>query len=372
MQRIFGALAIFGGWMSLPLSAVLGLVATEGLGLYHTEGVLPPDGVYGFPAILVLWVVIIVAVVALVPAGAAMVAPDPSRRVYLAAVTMAVIGVVLLPDELGRAFGLPILLGAGLLALGGRWLHEAGEIEAPQTARPETIPAPERRDSSPTAFVAPPAAVAAPSPTAAPAPASTSPAPASQPLPLPVPPLPAESGGSAGKKSKGRSARASTQPTGECPWCSAPVAAGVDQCPSCGAALTDTASGMDFPIAGVTAVAPELVAYAEKAAQRKKKTGLLSRILDQSDDRIFQIPTDLDRAVVGPPSAEVRAEMERLDREIAAARGTYDPTAGSAAGATADSGSGPDAGGPPPSAASSGSANSPAAEDADPQQGRDA
>ena len=85
MQRIFGALAVFGGWLCIPLAGLSGLITTEWMGLSHTEGALPPQSLYGIPAILVMWLLVAVALVSLLPVAMAIVAPDPSRRVYAAA-----------------------------------------------------------------------------------------------------------------------------------------------------------------------------------------------------------------------------------------------------------------------------------------------
>jgi len=70
---------------------------------------LPPSGVYGVPAVAVLWVAVGTAVVTAVPAGAAMFARDPSRRLYVAAAVMAALGVALLPDDLGRAYAAALI-----------------------------------------------------------------------------------------------------------------------------------------------------------------------------------------------------------------------------------------------------------------------
>jgi hypothetical protein len=313
MQRIFGALAIFGGWLSIPLGAAFLLIATQGLGLYYTEGPLPPAAVYGLPDSIILWLIVVVAVLGLIPAAMAMIAADPSRKVNYAAAAMAVLGIILLGDELGRMVSLALLPGAALLAVGAHWLHQASAIEQPQAA---SVPSPDTAEASDLArAAAAPETGLAGEPRAVAAPAVAAPA-----VVPPVPTAPELASGRSSKGSRGKSARAAAAPEVECPWCSARIAQGSERCPSCGAGLIDKAVEREFPIAGVTAVAPELVAYAEKAAQQKKKPGLLSTILDQSADLIFDIPAGLDQTVIGPPSAEVRAEMERLDREIAAAR----------------------------------------------------
>jgi len=55
MPRVFGALAIFGGWLCILVSAAFGSSRRSFLGLDHVEGALPPSGVYGVPAVAVLW-----------------------------------------------------------------------------------------------------------------------------------------------------------------------------------------------------------------------------------------------------------------------------------------------------------------------------
>ena len=323
MQRIFGALAVFGGWLCIPLGGVIVLVATEFMGLNHTEGPLPANGLYGVPSIVVLWVLVGASILALVPVGAAMLAPDPSRRLYAAAAVMAAIAVLLLPDELGRAMDLAILPGAGLFAAGGWWLHQAGEIGAPaveaEDGEPE-MPEPET-PSVPGAAIVPAAPVQATTASSAER-AGLADAPVGPVGPAPAP-EPTAGNASTGKApARGsKSRKLASEPTVECPWCSAPTVVGAERCPSCGASLVPLVSANADPIPGVTAVEPGLRDYAERAAHKKKRRGLLSLMMDDSSDRLFSAPAaDVDRAVIGPPSAEVRAEMERLDREIAAGR----------------------------------------------------
>jgi len=53
-----------------------------------------------------------------------------------------------------------------------------------------------------------------------------------------------------------------TDPSRECPWCSAPVPPDATHCPACGAALSQRESLGDLAIPGVTTVDPALQAYA--------------------------------------------------------------------------------------------------------------
>ena len=82
-------------------------------------------------------------------------------------------------------------------------------------------------------------------------------------------------------------------------------------------------------IPGLTAVSPELRDYADRVARQKKRPSLRSLIFDEWDDGVIATAGDgVDPGVFKPPSDEVRAEMERLDREIAA--GTHAETAAAA------------------------------------------
>jgi hypothetical protein len=302
MQRIFGALAVFGGWLCILLSALLGLVATEFLGLNHIEGDLPPSGIYGVPAVIVLWTVIAIAILTIVPVAGAIFAPDPRRPLNWAAWTMAIVGFAMLPDELGRAYAAAILPGAALLAVGGRLIHEAGPIDttAGERAAPE------------------PATVAAPAPEPV---MATEPAQATE---------PARATKRSTRKPAGDAGGPSAQPDGPaCPWCSAGIPAGAERCPNCGATMKPGQVAETVAIPGLTAVSPELRDYADRVARQKKRPGLRSLIFDEGDDRVMTTAGGgVDPSVFKPPSDEVRAEMERLDREIAA--GTQAATAAAA------------------------------------------
>ncbi|MGZ6266020.1 MAG: hypothetical protein ACXWN4_03840, partial [Candidatus Limnocylindrales bacterium] len=114
-------IAILGGWVSIAVGAFLGLARSDFLGMSNSAGPQPLLTVYGFPAAVVLWLFVAAALLAALPVGMAMLAPDARSATDTAAVIMAAAGLVLLPDELGRAFGLPLLPGSALLAFGG-WL----------------------------------------------------------------------------------------------------------------------------------------------------------------------------------------------------------------------------------------------------------
>jgi hypothetical protein len=319
MQRRYGALAVFGGWLCIPLSVVSGLIATQVLGFAHTLGPPPPTGVYGTDAIIVFWVIVSVAILTLAPVVASVSAPAPGRREYAAAAAMAIAGIVLLPDDLGRAISLALLPGAGLFAVGGWWLEQAGHIEAQLEAAPAATPAATRdatRAATRDAEVAPLSG-----PTADAEVLGSGAATAERATP--------ETASATGRSGRPRkSGRAAAGPGSFCPWCSAPIRRGADRCPGCGAALIFARKTENDPIPGLTSVDPRLQAYAEKAAARKKRSGLLSMIRADDEDRLAGTgPEELDPAVLGPPSAEVRAEMARIDREIAARTGSGDTSA---------------------------------------------
>jgi hypothetical protein len=298
MQRIFGALAIFGGWLCILLSAVFGLVASQFLGLDHFEGNPPPAGLYGVPAVVVLWIAVTAAIVSAVPAASAMFAPDPSRRLYAAATVMGVIGVAMLPDDLGRAYAAAIIPGAALFAAGAWWTHRAGPIGA------------EAGSGSTGAGATEPWAGPAPDPAGSGRVAGISPEPSPE---------------TRVKRSSGRAAKSQAKPKieaeTECPWCSARIVAGAERCPSCGAALISAPETAVVAIPGVTAITPELREYQYRVAHQKKRPGLISMVLGEFGDKSAGSPAqDVDVAAFQPPSDEVRAEMARLDREIDAAR----------------------------------------------------
>jgi len=291
MQRVFGALAAFGGWISLLLSAAVGLLATELLGLSHTEGPLPLSAVYGIPEVIVLWVLVGAALLALLPVGAAMVSERPSRALYTAAGAMALTGIALLPDELGRIHALVILPGAGFFALGGLLL---GQSPAEAGAGAD---GPAREEATAPAAVSAPAGAAQPARAAA---APTAPA-----------------------RSRGRRASAYL-----CPWCMAEYKARQATCDSCGAALAAGPRVVEEAIPGLTVVDPHLRDYEHRVAHPapKHRSSLLSMMMGDRDDRILEpaATPSLDGDAIRPPSDEVRLEMARLEMEMAAAAAAHD------------------------------------------------
>ncbi len=323
MQRVFGALAAFGGWVSLLASAASGLLATESLGLSHTEGSLPRSSVYGIPEVVVLWILLGVALLALIPVGAAMLMERPSGLLFLTAAAMAAVGLALLPDELGRIHSLTILPGAAAFAASGYLMMQA---EPAETDAEATAGSPAGEDVDVAAAAPSPETYAAPSPAAAPA---TS---------------PSRSTGQTSTRPRGRRGSPHT-----CPWCSAEHRGKAAACPACGAALEESPGVADEAIPGVTVVSPRLREYEHRAAHpaKKRRASLLSMMMGGDDDRLVDptIATAFDGATDAyrPPSSELRQEMDRIEFEIAAAH----EAALHEAGAESQAGGASDAAGPP-------------------------
>jgi hypothetical protein len=287
VQRIFGAIAIFAGWMSIPIGAMAGLITSEFFGLGHTADAPPIQSVYGLSGLLVLWIFAAAAVVTSVPLAAALVAVDPRRTLRVLAVVLLIGGAALLPDPLGRVFGLPLLPGAAFLWVGGDLVHRGAML---------------------------PESAAALSPAGQP-PDSTAAGAATDPSPV-VTPKPA-GGPSAGRARRGSRGRASVAMRA-CPWCSTEVPAGVGACPNCGATL-DAPAADEISIPGLTEVPPNLQRYLQNARDKKKRQSLLGMVLgDSSIPVAIDAPPPSDAAALRPPTPELKAEMARLDADIAA------------------------------------------------------
>ena len=327
MRRTLGATAIFLGWLCLPLSALAGLVAFHDMGADTRHNFLPPPTVFGFAGDILVWVIAAAALLALVPAFVAVFARDPSGPLYVAGAVVAGLGVVLLPDDLGRAYG-ALLIPAGALFAAGGWLiagappgGTAWEIAAVwayldhrhQAAVAQEPPISPEPDLEP-----------APTPAPAPGPAlAREPEPAldervEQPAAL-------TGAARATAASTPGSTEASPESGGQltCTWCSATIPAGATTCPECHAAL-DPEPGIDgTAISGLTEVAPELLAYAAQSHKKRERKSLLRRALgiEAPPSGSGDVPSTIgpsNQSALRPPSPEVRAEMARIDSEIAA------------------------------------------------------
>jgi hypothetical protein len=109
-----------------------------------------------------------------------------------------------------------------------------------------------------------------------------------------------------------------------CPWCGEPVAQGAVSCPSCKATIVDTGL-TEMAIPGLTEVQPSLVRYMDRFKAGKKR-GILGDMFSGSSviPPVSDAPAS-DASALLPPSAELRAEMARLDEEIAAGTGPVTP-----------------------------------------------
>jgi len=318
VQRVLGAIAVIGGWFTILIGAVAGIVASHYFGLDAVVGETPPVNVYGINAAVVVTVYLAAAVLTAAALRAWMLEPDPQPNLRFLAAGMAVAGLVLAPDDLGRAFGLPLIAGGAALWIGGELVprevaisESAGEPSQTQEAAPAPAPAPAGGDA---------ASLAAPavggSETPAPAPGS-----AGSPEPLGDGDASAATGRSDAKPEP--PSPPVTQPGFEgprlCPWCSREVPAAATECPNCHAAL-DTGAADVAPIPGLTEVPSDLRRYAEGGAgTKKRKQGLLTILF--SDDTILptrSVPPPTDASALRPPTPELKAEMARLDAEIAA------------------------------------------------------
>lgn len=316
MQRVFGAIAIFVSWLSITIGAAAGLFSSQFLGLGHLEGNLPPTAVYGVPGALVLWIFVGAAVLMVVPLGMAMVAVDPRRNARLLAVAMAMAGVALFPDDLGRAFGLPLLGGAACLWIGGELIHRDAVATGSATGSARSgAGSPERSFGVDVAGDAP----APPIPAADPGQLGPSPTAADSSVsPRVTAPPPQQ----APQRKTGRGRRGSSQrsavPERVCSWCSTTVGPNAEFCPNCGATLAVPAAD-EIAIPGLTEVPPALRRYAESARSGKKRTSLLGLVFSSAPPASdANPPPPSDEAALKPPSPMLKAEMARLDAEIAA------------------------------------------------------
>jgi len=300
MGRIFGFILIFAGWACLPLAAMSGLAASQLLGL-NAVGEPFLDNVYGLSAATVAWVLVAAALLSAVPFALAMFAVKPHRSVNVMAAAMGVAGVVLVPDELGRAFGFPLLAGAAAIALGGRRLAIEAAANGAADGSQDSASVPTRifdtvdlADGGRPKPTVPPAA---PEPEAATAVAAAP----------------------SNRRKAAAKAAAETAVVATCQWCSAVLPAAVEKCPVCGVQLSPSDTIGSIAIPGVTEVSPALIAYAARTREAKKRPSLLRTMFsDTPVPQTIDAPPPSDAAALQPPSRELRAEMARLDAEIAA------------------------------------------------------
>lgn len=310
MEKTLGSIAIVAGWCSIMAGVVVGVAASSYFGLAEGSDIQTRVNVYNINAAVFVTIFLAAAVLT---AGALrhwILAPDPQPSLRLLAIGMAVVGIVLLPDELGRAFGLPLFGGAVAIWLGGELLPRqiatsestAGLSEAASgdAAPADPTPMPPSVNGS-----APVSSSLAAEPTSAWA--------------LSGPPEPTTpTAAPAGATKRRGSGLPEKAPDRICPWCSSPVPTSAASCPNCHAALDETATG-ETPIPGVTVVPPELRRYAEQAGTKKRKENLITILFHEDSAPTTQYaPPPSDAAALQPPSPEVKAAMARLDAEIAA------------------------------------------------------
>jgi hypothetical protein len=310
MGRVFGSILIFAGWASLPLGALSGLVASGFLGLNTVDEALVPTTVYGISAAVVLWVFVAAALISAIPLAMAIFAVDPRRSIYATAGVMAVVGLAMVPDELGRSFGFPILAGSAAMAFGGLLLVPGTEPGAAVAATEGGSPTPTWIfDTIDLAGDGDPNAVAEPA----------GEEPADTPVQTPEPSRPAAPAATTPKRRKsiGKGA-AEADSLVTCQWCSSVIPAAATTCPTCGVQLGGPDSQL-LEIPGVTEISPTLRAYDVRARTGKKRPSLLRTMFsDTPVPQAIDAPPPSDAAALQPPSRELRAEMARLDAEIAA------------------------------------------------------
>jgi hypothetical protein len=95
--------------------------------------------------------------------------------------------------------------------------------------------------------------------------------------------------------------------TAICSWCSAEVAEGAVQCPSCGANLVPDG---DTDVPGVTAVDAASIIRSKSATQPRSR--LLSWI---SGEYQTDVPSKAEQQAIAPPDLDVRREILRLELE---------------------------------------------------------
>jgi hypothetical protein len=329
VQKLFGPIAIFCGWLSIPIGATAGLLTSQFFGLGRVEGTNPPMDVYFVSGIAVFWVYTLAAIVSAVPLVRATVARDPRRSLQLTAAVMWIVGASMLASQLGRAFGLPVLVGGACLWFGAETVYQGAAsigLNGALPIAPPTIGAsgdqpagePAATDLGAVADVAPGA------------PSFEAESGSFRPLELDSDAF-APSNETAPSLESPEQTRGSGQPettTRVCPWCSAAILVSGGTCPACGATL-DNAANDQVSIPGLTEVPASLRKYAEDTRRGKKKQTLLQMMFSEAPiPTAIDAPDPSDAAALRPPSATVKAEMLRIEYELAVAQ-----LASSAAGA---------------------------------------
>jgi hypothetical protein len=95
--------------------------------------------------------------------------------------------------------------------------------------------------------------------------------------------------------------------TAVCSWCSAEIAEGATECPSCGANLVPDG---DPNVPGVTAVDAASIIRSKSTSQPRSR--LLSWI---SGEYQTDVPSKAEQQAIAPPDLEVRREILRLELE---------------------------------------------------------
>ena len=339
MRRTLGATAIFLGWLCLPLSAIAGFAAANLMNVDNRHAGLPPASVFGFSSDLFMWLVVLAAVLATAPAFVAIFAVDPSRELYVTGAGMAIVAGLLLLDDLGRAYGFVLLPAAAAFAAAG-WLMAGARNEPPAWAssellahlrKPAVPPAPQTEFEDWAGLGLADQGDLAPVGSELDGPASPAEAVVAEVAQVAEAHTPAVSatglaepsdldGGFVAAAEPAISAPpVSPEPGAEivCPWCSARIAA-APTCPECGAILDKESEAEG--VVGVTEVSPELLEYVARTKRKLKRRSVLLQALGVEalrKDTEVDVPVSALESALRPPSAEVRAEMARIDAEIA-------------------------------------------------------
>lgn len=358
MQKLFGPIAIFCGWLSIPIGATAGLLTSQFFGLGRVDGTNPPMDVYFVSGIAVFWVYTLAAIVSAVPLVRATVARDPRRPLQLTAAVMWIVGASMVASELGRAFGLPVLVGGVCLWFGAEMVYQGAVtigLSGAQPIAPATIGAPsDRPGEEPVATDLGAAADGAPGVASFVAESGLF-----RPLELDTD-ASAPSNETAPSDGSPEQTEASGQPQTTatvCPWCSTVISVSGGTCPACGATL-DNAATDHVSIPGLTEVPAALRKYAEDARRGKKKQTLLQMMFSEAPiPTAIDAPEPSDAAALLPPSAAVKAEMLRIEYELAVAHLASGAGAAPVPGAesAAAPGTGPGAGDGAPAASGIGS-----------------